>query len=223
MSSVSRILVARDLFARLGLPKEVTDPARIRQEYKRIALEVHPDKCALAEATKAFQLLSEAFDVLYDRESQKDYLNGLGAAPVVRKNKKRKQWWDQRSWAEIERELRKKEEEEIKLRKAFIQNRSTQFQDRKLLNVLQKALSVCRILDERNQVADNMLWKGIISDSSSIEEKSALVGIEDPKQRLEDCIGYLRQNYFHCVFCGTSYNDEKDLNKNCPGAFEADH
>ena len=27
----------------------------------------------------------------------------------------------------------------------------------------------------------------------------------------------LRRRYLYCVYCGFSYNDEKDLEENCPG------
>ncbi|ANB11384.1 hypothetical protein AWJ20_4193 [Sugiyamaella lignohabitans] len=34
---------------------------------------------------------------------------------------------------------------------------------------------------------------------------------------------YLRSVYFYCMWCGFSYNDENDLEENCPGMLEQDH
>ena len=33
----------------------------------------------------------------------------------------------------------------------------------------------------------------------------------------KEITGILRRRYLYCVYCGFSYNDEKDLEENCPG------
>mgnify|MGYP000378932387 FL=1 len=34
---------------------------------------------------------------------------------------------------------------------------------------------------------------------------------------LEKMIRYLRSTYFYCIYCGCTYDDEVDMNMNCPG------
>ncbi|KAJ1306006.1 hypothetical protein OPQ81_010721 [Rhizoctonia solani] len=42
-------------------------------------------------------------------------------------------------------------------------------------------------------------------------------------ERLAMVLDYLRTKYFYCFWCGASYNDETDLEANCPGPDEDSH
>lgn len=42
-------------------------------------------------------------------------------------------------------------------------------------------------------------------------------------EQLEILNFYLRRTYNYCVYCGTVYNDEKDLEGECPGSNRQDH
>lgn len=43
------------------------------------------------------------------------------------------------------------------------------------------------------------------------------------KDRLELVLDYLRRRYAYCFWCGTQYNDEEDMETNCPGPDEESH
>ncbi|WBW72696.1 RNA-binding protein, G-patch type, GPATCH11-like protein [Schizosaccharomyces osmophilus] len=42
-------------------------------------------------------------------------------------------------------------------------------------------------------------------------------------KKLSTVLLYLRKKYFYCLYCGFSYDDLEDLEKNCPGIYEDDH
>ena len=45
----------------------------IRKAYRRLAAQWHPDKCKTANATEIFKMISEAYEVLSDEKSRKEY------------------------------------------------------------------------------------------------------------------------------------------------------
>merc|ERR1712137_626501 len=51
-------------YGRLGLKDARYTPSEIRQAYHTAALLLHPDKCDLPDATRAFQCISQAFNTL---------------------------------------------------------------------------------------------------------------------------------------------------------------
>lgn len=42
-------------------------------------------------------------------------------------------------------------------------------------------------------------------------------------EQLLKLLTYSRQAYFYCPYCSVRYEDEKDMQDNCPGPFETDH
>ena len=80
--------------------------------------------------------------------------------------------------------------------------------DRKnLLKDLRQAQSAIEMLDEENGKGRNpLLLSG--DDDCDVE---VLTGC------LEKMIRYLRSTYFYCIYCGCAYEDEVDMNMNCPG------
>ncbi|KAI0692651.1 hypothetical protein BC835DRAFT_1307044 [Cytidiella melzeri] len=44
-----------------------------------------------------------------------------------------------------------------------------------------------------------------------------------PSDRLELVLDYLRRRYAYCFWCGTEYEDQNDMEQNCPGADEDAH
>ena len=38
-----------------------------------------------------------------------------------------------------------------------------------------------------------------------------------PEVLLAEITEYMRVKYFYCIYCGATFNDEKDLTDNCPG------
>jgi hypothetical protein len=43
------------------------------------------------------------------------------------------------------------------------------------------------------------------------------------RDRLHLLLSYLRDNYAYCFWCGTQYNDNDDMDVQCPGENEEDH
>ena len=43
------------------------------------------------------------------------------------------------------------------------------------------------------------------------------------KDRLELVLDYLRRRYAYCFWCGTEYEDQDDMEQNCPGIDEDAH
>lgn len=43
------------------------------------------------------------------------------------------------------------------------------------------------------------------------------------QEKLEMLTLYLRKTYLYCVWCGYSFEDEKDLQQDCPGPTKDDH
>lgn len=41
--------------------------------------------------------------------------------------------------------------------------------------------------------------------------------------RLQLVLGYLRERYSYCFWCGVGYEDAENLSRNCPGMNEEDH
>ncbi|EOD38586.1 hypothetical protein EMIHUDRAFT_70204, partial [Emiliania huxleyi CCMP1516] len=73
--AVERILEASDHYAVLGLTPEAVsaDPSAPKQKYKRLALEVHPDKNKAGGAEAAFKKLNEAHETLSDSKKRREY------------------------------------------------------------------------------------------------------------------------------------------------------
>jgi len=70
-------VVEEDLYAILGVDPEATD-AQIRKAYKKLAVELHPDRyvgrpAEQEEAQKRFSQVSHAYNVLKDAEQRNEY------------------------------------------------------------------------------------------------------------------------------------------------------
>jgi len=46
---------------------------------------------------------------------------------------------------------------------------------------------------------------------------------EEISARLLELLIYLRSTHHYCAYCGAIYDDEEQLEKMCPGIYEADH
>lgn len=42
-------------------------------------------------------------------------------------------------------------------------------------------------------------------------------------KKIDSICLYLREKYFYCVWCASTFNDEQDILENCPGLSEKDH
>ena len=147
------IIGAASSAAALGLPAAPTTPAEVRTAFRRRALRVHPDKCGHSLATEAFRRLTDAYEELTARCATAAAQPGRSAVPhTAAPTKKRRQ----RSWAEWEAELRRREAAE----RAFSQMLSSRFAQRHAARSLRKARGVCEELDERAGIVNNALLPG---------------------------------------------------------------
>lgn len=68
-------------------------------------------------------------------------------------------------------------------------------------------------------------------DPADLQDEQTVVELEQEKvednmtiaEQLEIVNFYLRRTYNYCVYCGTVYDDERDLNEECPGPNRQDH
>merc|ERR550537_2004793 len=69
---VKTVLRERDYYKLLGLPRTATADD-IKREYKKLALQLHPDKCRVPQTDEAFKKVARAFQCLSDPSKRKMY------------------------------------------------------------------------------------------------------------------------------------------------------
>jgi len=180
---ITRVMIASNHFDCFGLPFETVEVSVVRKLYRRLALSTHPDKTAAQNASEAFMRLSEAFDVLGDEEKQAVYLQSLGghrsklhrsgAGDAASRGPHsdefrhhhhayKAKWWQNRSWKEIEEEIRRQDEAfkrdlEITQAKSEIRKRARQEQRRDQEAIIRANLAPLREkygLDDDEDVDD---------------------------------------------------------------------
>ncbi|XP_047105707.1 G patch domain-containing protein 11-like [Schistocerca piceifrons] len=109
---------------------------------------------------------------------------------------------------------------------------------------LRKSQRICEQLDKRKDIdipAEPWFWPDGWSqeeenesdeeeeeeeecdgDEEEEEESSEEITFQTP-EKLEIITLYLRRTYHYCIWCGTEFDDEKDMQQNCPGSTRADH
>lgn len=100
--------------------------------------------------------------------------------------------------------------------------------ERQIATDLYKSQKACQHLDNLKGLEPIHTWSWPKYKTTTEEEEEEEVNDEIEDDEPEDVIklnsltAYLRETHFYCIWCGTAYNDSKDLNDNCPGAtFEA--
>lgn len=79
-AAVSSVLEAEDHYACLGAPRDAP-VAELKRRYRQMSVRVHPDKNCHPDATRAFQRLSSAWEVLGDEAARERYDQGASPSP----------------------------------------------------------------------------------------------------------------------------------------------
>ncbi|XP_055644322.1 dnaJ homolog subfamily B member 1-like [Toxorhynchites rutilus septentrionalis] len=72
LDAVKRIKKCKDFYEVLGVTKEATD-SELKKAYKKLALQLHPDKNKAPGSVEAFKALGNAVAVLTDAQKRKEY------------------------------------------------------------------------------------------------------------------------------------------------------
>ncbi|CEM06951.1 unnamed protein product [Vitrella brassicaformis CCMP3155] len=72
VAQCQKILRTKDFYEVLGVPKDSTED-QIKKAYRKMALQLHPDKNKAPHAEEAFKKLSKAFQTLSDKEKRATY------------------------------------------------------------------------------------------------------------------------------------------------------
>jgi len=100
---------------------------------------------------------------------------------------------------------------------------------------LKKAQCACQTLDMTACLAapaQSWYWPEVSKPKSDSDDDFAEEVIEleeddqeiepEPREKLEALVQYLRGKYFYCIWCGTAFENEEDMNS-CPGSTKEDH
>jgi curved DNA-binding protein CbpA len=74
MTPLAQVLNGKNYFEKLSLPVQNVSIDVLKKQYKKLAREIHPDKCSDPRATEAFKSLTEAYEILSDSFKQANYL-----------------------------------------------------------------------------------------------------------------------------------------------------
>lgn len=81
LNAIERINSCDDFYQILGVPRDATDQ-EMKSQYRKLALEFHPDKNPTPGSSEAFKKINRAFDTLKDPKRRKYYdLHGICLLP----------------------------------------------------------------------------------------------------------------------------------------------
>jgi curved DNA-binding protein CbpA len=244
-SNIDAVLSAKSFFGVLGLPNELCSVSNVKKAYRRLALLIHPDKCNHASAKAAFQRLSEAYDSLNSETAQRRYLSFSETKHVEPpKQKNRRRWWENTSFADFERRWKRREEADQAMRSSFVSSMSQKFGQRKLVGQMIAIEKATEQLDGNASLSRNELWPPLTPDEEADtvsflpggskptamkdsylprSERPELEDTEYVSQRFADTMGYLRDEHHYCFWCGSAYSCDTELQRVCPGITEQCH
>ncbi|GFY48283.1 g patch domain-containing protein 11 [Trichonephila inaurata madagascariensis] len=119
-----------------------------------------------------------------------------------------------------------KEHETKLLTEEFRERMKSKIDDRRLMKDLKKCQKICEQLDVENGITEPMrswFWYSL-----SLEKKNDDEDEEDDfdeeeeedltsEEKIDFILEYIRPKYFYCFWCCIKYDNEEDLNSNCPG------
>jgi len=135
-------------------------------------------------------------------------------------------------------DARKRGAQEDEIRKQYIQAKGQKFESKRVLGQLRKARQILADLNDQLGAFPEAKEAAVkdpseiqiesLSESDSGEVDSSPVDLPkedvDPLYWLQNVVDQLRgEPYFWCFWCGSRFENEQDLEDNCPGRFEEDH
>ncbi|XP_028324498.1 G patch domain-containing protein 11 isoform X1 [Gouania willdenowi] len=126
--------------------------------------------------------------------------------------------------------VRARQQNETKSLEAFRSRVRTEREERKIEGDLRRSQRSCEQLDSQKGIAvprEDWYWIQTKDEDEEDEledqdEQEDIVELT-PFDKLQILTSYLRGVHFYCIWCGTTYNDEDDLDSHCPGDTAADH
>ncbi|KAI8899103.1 hypothetical protein BC833DRAFT_619723 [Globomyces pollinis-pini] len=115
----------------------------------------------------------------------------------------------------------------------FVSTMSNRYEERQLIEDLEKLRNAAMDMDEKHDVKRNDFWpplpvvkKDFGDDDYSpyvVEEEENEFENKSIYEQFELVNDYIRSKYYYCIWCGIVYNDNRDLKDNCPGDSRDDH
>ncbi|XP_044146054.1 G patch domain-containing protein 11 isoform X3 [Bufo gargarizans] len=101
-------------------------------------------------------------------------------------------------------------------------------EEQKLEGDLRRSQRACLQLDEQKRIGfPREAWYWPLTetqeDDSETEEDEVKEQELSTLEKLQILTSYLRGQHLYCIWCGTSYQDEEDIESNCPGDTSEDH
>ncbi|XP_062375441.1 G patch domain-containing protein 11 [Sardina pilchardus] len=148
----------------------------------------------------------------------------------VKKRKAEEELQHYRQKVRVKQQVEKQSLEDFRVRKR------TEREERQTEGDLRRSQRACEQLDSQKGITvprECWYWpeKEKEEDEDEEEEEEECKKEEDEEDeeeltsldKLHFLTSYLRGVHFYCIWCGTTYNDEEDLDSNCPGDTSADH
>ncbi|XP_028846045.1 G patch domain-containing protein 11 [Denticeps clupeoides] len=129
--------------------------------------------------------------------------------------------------------VRAKQQMEKRSLEDFRGRKKYEREERQAEGDLRRSQRACEQLDSQKGISsprESWYWPELEknNEEDAEEEERIIVQEEDEEtltssEKLQILTSYLRGVHFYCIWCGTTYNDEDDLDSNCPGETAADH
>lgn len=118
----------------------------------------------------------------------------------------------------------KRKKMEVLTTQEFVENQRSRALAREVAGDLWKSQKACHQLDEQKNLsepAETWFWPQVKSDEVDGDSDDSEDDSEDeelqPEEKLRILTAYLRQKHLFCIWCGTTYEDVKDMEDNCSG------
>ncbi|XP_076142654.1 G patch domain-containing protein 11 [Alosa pseudoharengus] len=151
----------------------------------------------------------------------------------VKKRKAEEELQHYRQKVRVKQQVEKQSLEDFRVRKR------TEREERQTEGDLRRSQRACEQLDSQKGItAPRECWywpekekeedEEVDEDEEECKKEEDEEDEEDEEEltsldKLHFLTSYLRGVHFYCIWCGTTYNDEEDLDSNCPGDTSADH